>query len=128
MIIGIILSHGPLAEAMVEACKCIIGEIDHLYALRCDDCSRDSLYEQLTHLVTSSEARDGVFIFVGLKGGSCWNVAARVVHEHDRVELISGVNISLILSFLMKRDRFRFENLGEILINDAFRGITRYTK
>lgn len=119
----IILSHGKIAEAILEACNRIAGESELVFALNCEGRSPKALRDALAHLIESENLRDGLFIFVSLKGGSCWNAAARIVKEFDRVHLLSGLNLPVILSFILKRDKFSFEELGEVLVKDAVRGI-----
>ncbi|MFQ5825231.1 MAG: PTS sugar transporter subunit IIA [bacterium] len=122
----IVLSHGKVAQALVDASKKIIGECSHLYAVSCEGLNPKTLYEKLTHLIESEELKDGLFILVGLHGGSCWNVAAKVVQNKDKVELISGLNLSIVLSFITKRDQYSFEELGEVLMRNGVRGISKF--
>lgn len=121
----IVLSHGKIAEAILEACNKIAGETDHIFALNCEGQSPKALLDRLVHLIETENLRDGLFIFVSLKGGSCWNAAARIVKEFDKVQLISGLNLPVVLSFILKRDKYSFEELGEVLVKDAVRGINR---
>jgi len=120
----IILSHGKIAEAILEACNRIAGETEQMFALNCEGQSPKALRDALAHLIeTENLIGDGLFIFVSLKGGSCWNAAARIVKEFDKVQLLSGLNLPVILSFILKRDKYSFEELGEVLVKDAVRGI-----
>jgi len=121
----IILSHGTIAQSILEACNRIAGEQEHVFALNCEGQTPKGLRDTIVHLIESENLRDGLFIFVSLKGGSCWNAAARIVKEFEKVQLLSGVNLPLILSFIMKRDKIPFEELGKVLVNDAIRGIAR---
>lgn len=126
MISCIVLSHGQIALALVEACKKIIGECESLYALSCEGLTRRGLYEKITHLIESENLKDGLFILVSLRGGSCWNVASKIAMEREKVQLISGLNLPMILSFITKKNNYRFEELGEVLIQDSVRGIARF--
>ncbi len=125
MISCLVLSHGKVAEAHVEACGRILGECNNLYTLGCDDLTPKALCENITHLIETRNLKDGLFIFVSLRGGSCWNAAARVAREYDKVELISGLNLPLVLSFVSKNAKYSFEDLGDVLMHDANRGIAR---
>lgn len=125
MLSCLVLSHGKVAEAHAEACARILGECNHLFTLGCDDLTPKALYENITHLIETRNLKDGLFVFVSLRGGSCWNAAVRVAREYDKVELISGLNLPLILSFVSKNARYSFEDFGDVLMHDANRGITR---
>ncbi|MFQ5753469.1 MAG: PTS sugar transporter subunit IIA [bacterium] len=125
MVSCLVLSHGKVAQAYMEASKQIIGECKNLYTLSCDGLTPKILYDSITHLIESKNLKDGLFILVSLKGGTCWNVAARIAKEYEKIELISGINLSIILSFVTKSPQYRFEELGDILFNDGIRGICR---
>jgi mannose/fructose/sorbose-specific phosphotransferase system IIA component len=126
MVACIVLSHGKVAQALVDASKKIIGECSHLYAVSCEGLNPKTLYEEVTRLIESEDLNDGLFIVVGLRGGSCWNVAAKVVQNREKVELISGLNLPMVLSFITKRNQYSFEELGEVLMRDGIRGISKF--
>lgn len=125
MISCIVLSHGQVAQAIVDASEEIVGECSNLYAVHCDGLSPKALYEKLTHLIESEKLKDGLFILVCLRGGSCWNVAVKVVQKWPKVEVISGLNLSIVLSFITKRNQYSFDELSEVLVKDAIRGVSR---
>lgn len=125
MISGLVLSHGKIAEAFVQACKQIAGECRNLYTLNCDNLTPKDLHKQIAHLVETENFRDGLFILVSLRGGSCWNAAAKIAREYENIKLISGLNLSILLSFVTKRDKYNFEDLADILCKDGARAITR---
>lgn len=127
MVSCIALSHGQVAQALIDACKQILGECHNVYALNCEGLNPRGIYENLTRLIESKDLEDGVFILVSLRGGSCWNAASKLLREREKVELISGLNLSIILSFVTKSKQYCFEDLGEILVRDGMRGITRLT-
>lgn len=116
-----------MAQALLDACKQIIGECNNVYALSCRGLTPKGIYDNITHLIESKNLKDGLFIFVSLRGGSCWNAASRILRERGKVELISGLNLSIILSFVTKSKQYSFEELGEVLVRDGMRGITRLT-
>lgn len=124
MIGCLILSHGKLAEAYLDASRQIVGECQNLYALNCENLTPKGLHERITHLIESEDLKDGLFILVSLRGGSCWNVAARIVREYENIQLLSGVNLSVILSFITKQDQYNFREFGEVLLRDGQRGIS----
>ncbi|MCG8605241.1 hypothetical protein MJD09_09610 [bacterium] len=120
-----ILSHGSVAEAYLEASRKILGECKNLYTLACDNLSPKQLHDEITHLIDEENLRDGLFILVSLRGGSCWNVAAAISREYDKVELLSGLNLSQVLCFATKNTQYSFEDFGEVLLQDGIRGVTR---
>lgn len=123
MIGCLILSHGRIATAMVEACEKITGDCESLYTLSCDDQTPKGLREKVTHLIESENLEEGLFVFVSLKGGSCWNAVAVLLKDYENIQLISGLNLPVILSFITKREKYEFGELGDVLYDDAIRGI-----
>ncbi|TDI84717.1 MAG: PTS sugar transporter subunit IIA [Caldithrix sp.] len=119
------ISHGQIAQAFLEAAKQITGECSDIYSLNCDGGTPRALYDKITHLIESENLKDGLFILVSLRGGSCWNAAAKVAKEYEKVELISGLNLSIVLSFITKREHCGFKELAEVLLKDGVRGISR---
>lgn len=120
----LVLSHGRIATAFLEAAKQITGKTDDLYCLDCSGFTPKDLHQKITSLIETKNLKDGLFIFVSLRGGSCWNAAATISREYEKVQLISGLNLCLMLSFITKKDDYTFEELGTILLKDAVRGIT----
>jgi mannose/fructose-specific phosphotransferase system component IIA len=125
MLSCLILSHGSVAEAYVEASNKILGECESLYTLGCDDLPPKRLHDEIAHLIEEKNLRDGLFILVSLRGGSCWNVAAAISREYDKIELLSGLNLSQVLCFATKNSQYAFEDFGEVLLKDGIRGVTR---
>ncbi len=125
MVSCLVISHGQIAQASLDAAKQITGDCSDLYSLACDCVTPKALYKKIAHLIESENLKDGLFILVSLRGGSCWNAAAKVAKEYDKVELISGLNLSIVLSFITKREHYSFEELAEVLLKDGVRGISR---
>ncbi len=119
------ISHGQIAQAFLDAAEQITGECSDIYCLNCNRDTPKALYDKITHLIESENLKDGLFILVSLRGGSCWNAAAKVAKEYEKVELISGLNLSILLSFITKREQCGFKELAEVLMKDGVRGISR---
>ena len=123
MIKGVLLSHGQIAQAVFEAAQRILGEIEGIKMLSVTSLSAVDIYRRLEDTVRDIEAEDGVVILASLKGGSGWNAAAKLAKTNDRIEVVSGVNLPMFLSFATKRDKIPFSELAETLRKDAIRGI-----
>ena len=126
MVSCLVISHGQIAQVFLDAAKQITGECGELYSLDCDRDTPKALYDKITHLIESENLKAGLFILVSLRGGSCWNAAAKVAKEYEMVELISGLNLSIVLSFITKREHYGFDELAEVLLEDSVRGISRF--
>jgi len=97
---GIVLGHGTLAEGLVDAVRriCDVGE-DVLEPLSNRGLSPESLERAV-------EARlDGgpVVVFTDLPSGSCSFAARRLCAGRSDVVVVCGVNLPLLLEFVMHR-------------------------
>jgi len=126
MIGGIIITHGPMAQAIIKAAETILGKIAYIYGFSTTDLSLQSILEKLTKILTENDWPTDTLILVSLKGGSCWNAAVMTKKQHPNVEVISGVNLSMVLSFLTKRDSHPFKELAAMVLEDGMRGIEKH--
>lgn len=97
---GVVVSHGPLARALVAAVQRIAGEDGELLAISNDGCTGESLIENISAAVNGMEA----VVFVDLPMGSCQQAAVRHMKGRDNVAVVSGVNLAMLLDFIYHRD------------------------
>lgn len=98
---GIVLSHGLLAEGMVDAVRQITGiDGDTLIARSNRGLSPAALDAELRGLVGEGPA----MIFTDLPSGSCSIAARRLHHEGLHINIVSGVNLPVLLDFVIHRD------------------------
>jgi mannose/fructose-specific phosphotransferase system component IIA len=122
---GVVIAHGPLGAAYIEAAKTIMGTDDGLFALSVTDMSVHEIASRLESIVNDTrEDVDGIVIMACLRGGSSWNVSAAVVRDKPKVQLISGVNLAMLLTFLTKRDSLPLDELTAKLKSEAVDGVT----
>jgi len=122
----LVVSHGDIASRFVAASAKIAGKCDDVHYLAEKDYSPSKLREELMTMLHSELSSDGLFIFVSLKGGSYWNCAMRLAKEFPgKVTVFSGLNLSMLLSFITKKHKYSFVELAEVIISDAIRGITK---
>ncbi len=121
---GILLTHGPVGDAMIEAVRTIMGIDEGLYALSVTNMSITEIASRLRALVkTPAGDEDGVLIMASLRGGSCWNVAVGIAKEFPGIKVLSGVNLAMVLSFVTKRDQLSLQELAEEVYQDAAEGV-----
>lgn len=126
MVSCVLVTHGPVADALAKAAQSVMGDLDGVHALSVSPLSLEAILEKLEALATSPEAQDGLLIMATLRGGSCWNAACKIAQRYPHVRVISGVNLPMLLSFLTKRDKLPFPQLAETVCRDGVRGITAF--
>jgi mannose/fructose/sorbose-specific phosphotransferase system IIA component len=124
---AVVITHGPIGEALIEATQSILGKDEGLHGITVTGMSLTEIQDRLLAIVHSpDEKNEGVIIMVCLKGGSCWNVAAGIALQEKNVRLISGVNLPMLLSFMTKRVNLTLDNLLNELERDGIRGIIKF--
>lgn len=99
---GIVLGHGGVAEGLVDAVRQISGSGEEaLVALS----NRGLSPEGLAHAL-EARLEDGgpVVLFTDLPSGSCCAAARRLCRAHPRLLVVTGVNLPLLLDFVLHRD------------------------
>lgn len=97
MVGTLILTHGGLAHELLAAAQVIAGELPAFEALSLDwndghDVARSKILEALARV----DRGDGVIILTDMYGGTPSNVAKELA-EPDRIELVCGVNLPMVL-------------------------------
>lgn len=97
---GIVIAHGDMAAGLVDAVKRIAGiSGDFLQPLSNQGLGPDALAQQVRALATDAPT----IVFTDLQSGSCGFAARRCVQELSSVVVISGVNLPILLEFVMRR-------------------------
>ncbi|MBN1466624.1 hypothetical protein JXA02_12765 [candidate division KSB1 bacterium] len=122
---GVVIAHGPLGAAFIDAAASIMGKTEGLHSLSVTDMSIQEIESRLQAIVNEPhDDVDAIIIMACLRGGSSWNVSAAVTKGLDHVRLVSGVNLAMLLTFLLKRSSLSLDELAEEMKKDAVKGIT----
>jgi mannose/fructose-specific phosphotransferase system component IIA len=97
---GVVVSHGEVAQALVEAVARITGQQDGLVAVSNRGCDRAALDRRVAEAVGDVPA----VVFVDLPSGSCLLASAQYLHTHDNVACVAGVNLAMLVDFMYHRD------------------------
>ena len=93
---GIVLAHGDLAAALVEAVQLISGRGERLLALSNRGLGAPEIEALLRERVEATGAR---VVFTDLPAGSCSFAACRILRDHPEVTVVGGVNLPALLQF-----------------------------
>ena len=98
---GIVIAHGDMATGLVTAVRHITGiEEDVLVPLS----NRERSPEELARLVAEHLDGGPAVLFTDLQSGSCGFAARRLTRERPDVPVVCGVNLPLLVDFVMHRD------------------------
>jgi mannose/fructose-specific phosphotransferase system component IIA len=97
---GVVVSHGDLAGAMVEAVAKITGQTEGLVAVSNRGCDRATLERRLAEAIGDVPT----VVFVDLPSGSCLLASASYLHTHEHVACVAGVNLAMLVDFMYHRE------------------------
>jgi PTS system mannose-specific IIA component len=112
MIGGVIVSHGKLAEEILNALTIIIGEAVNIEAISIgwyDDVEESK--KKINKSLKSVDQKNGVVIFTDMFGGTASNLSFSFL-KNDQVEIITGVNLPMLIKFVSLQ---RSNNLKEVV-------------
>jgi mannose/fructose-specific phosphotransferase system component IIA len=118
----LVITHGDIGQAVIDAASRITGEVQGIHTFGCDGLRLKDMRERIIDVADT--LGDGLFILVCVRGGSVWNAAVSVANEKDDVIVISGLNLAMFLSFITKREQLTFSELKDALLEDARRGVS----
>ena len=96
---GVVVCHGKLAGALVEAAESISGVTGALVPVSNTGCDRDALEERV---VAALEGRPAV-VFVDMASGSCLFAVLNRLRTSDGVKAVTGVNLAMLVDFVFHR-------------------------
>lgn len=114
----LIVSHGTLAEGIIESAKVILG--DFVSAESC--CLKvgmgiEEFEKNISEIVKVYKATDEIIVLADLKGGSPYRATISALSEKDLINnsfILTGVNLPMVISVLMK-DEITKEDINEIM-------------
>ena len=100
MIGGIIVSHGKLAEELLNALTIILGEAPNIEAISIGwyDDVEDSK-KKISQSLRKVDQKNGVIVFTDMFGGTPSNLSFSFLKE-NQVEIITGVNLPMLIKFV----------------------------
>jgi mannose/fructose-specific phosphotransferase system component IIA len=96
---GVVVCHGKLAGALVEAAESISGVTGVLVPVTNTDCDRDALEERVVAALADGPA----VVFVDMASGSCLFAVLKRLRTTDGVKAVTGVNLAMLVDFVFHR-------------------------
>ena len=112
--IGLVLvTHGHLADELINAMEHVVGPQDKVEAVCIG--ADDDIEQRRSDIISAVKAvstKDGVVLVTDMFGGTPSNLAISIMGK-SKLEVISGVNLPMLVKFASCRDK---ENLEECVI------------
>ncbi|MWP61947.1 PTS sugar transporter subunit IIA [Gilliamella sp. Pas-s25] len=129
MIAVLVSTHGSTANSMIETAEMICGKqsqceaVPFLMGQSLDD-FQQQIEQKLEELTRESS---NVLCFVDLKGGTPFNSLAKLVVNYPSINIVTGVNIPMLLTtFMLRDDEKNLNNLLPQIIEASVQGIEQY--
>ena len=98
---GIVLAHGDMAQGLVDAVRHIAGRGgETLVPVSNRGLGPDAIAEEIRR----HSGQGPTIVFTDLQSGSCGFAARRCLQNASQLVVISGVNLPMLLEFVMRRE------------------------
>jgi mannose PTS system EIIA component len=127
-VIGVLLvTHGGLGQELLRCAEGIIGKQSGVRILGLDGTEGPAAFEKKIQAVLEEMKNPaGVLVLADMMGGTPCNTALRQVRDARwTFELVTGVNLPMLVSVLMRRQSMALSALAQKVVDDAPRTILR---
>jgi PTS system mannose-specific IIA component len=122
----VIVTHCQLGEALIEAATFIFGTQPEAATSVSVDLNQkaDSLRKKIADGIKSVDQKSGILILTDMFGGTPSNLSYSLLEE-GRVEVISGVNLPILIKALNSRKDTSLPELAEMLVSYGKKSISQ---
>ena len=114
----IVVSHGSMAEGMLEAARMIVGEMEGILAVSLQEADAvENLMDRISEAIQGVDTGEGVLILVDVFGASPFNASARLAMVRDKIEVISGVNLPMLLELAIQHSEADLDALVQTALD-----------
>jgi len=123
MIGGIIVSHGKLAEELLNSLTIILGEVVNMEAISIGwyDDVEDSK-RKINQSLKRVDQKNGVLIFTDMFGGTPSNLSFSFLKD-DRIEIITGVNLPMLIKFVSHQRSNKLKEVAKKVVEQGKKNI-----
>jgi len=121
----IIVTHGEFGAYLVEAAEGIVGRQANGVRV-VSTSSRQSVPEikrRIERALAELASADGVILFTDMPGGTPNNLSFPLIRDEKKVEMISGVNLYMLISAFSNRDQLPLDKLVDKIVADGQKSI-----
>ncbi len=123
MIGGIIVSHGKLAEELLNALNIILGEAVNIEAISIgwyDDVEGSKI--KINQSLRRVNQKNGVLIFTDMFGGTPSNLSFTFLKE-GQVDIITGVNLPMLIKFVSLQRGYDLKEVAKKVVEQGQKNI-----
>jgi PTS system mannose-specific IIA component len=104
MVGAVIVAHSSIGKELIATAEYIVGKIEGITAVSID-CETNAFEARKTILegIKQVDQGDGVLLLTDLFGGSPSNIAFSFLNK-EKIDVVTGANLPMILTFWNKRE------------------------
>ncbi|NLL30746.1 MAG: PTS mannose transporter subunit IID [Clostridiales bacterium] len=129
MIAVIIATHGSFSKELLKSSEMIFGKQKNVATISfVAGEGTDDLIEKYNKLLNELDCSDGALIMVDIFGGSPFNAASMIALKNEKIELITGTNLPMLLEVFAAKDTVTIKELVEIAENAGKESVKKLLK
>ncbi len=121
----LVVTHASLGTALIETVEFILGgPQDNLFSVSINiQEDPDALRKKIKQGISKVRTEDGVIILTDMFGGTPSNLSYSFLEE-GQIEVISGVNLPILLKAINSRSKMDMETLTSALVEHGKKSIS----
>lgn len=121
MSLVIVATHFKMAEGIKETAEYITGEQKNLFAIPAYTEGFENVQESIQAII-EDHPNETAYILTDILGGSVNTEALQIAAAYEKIQVICGVNLPLVIQLLMQFDEITPDRLDHI-IDESQKGI-----
>jgi len=118
----VIVCHEDMGAELVKAAEMIVGKIDAVETVSVkQDSAPELLRDRIQGAIRTVNRKKGVMLLTDMFGGTPSNIALAFLG--DAVEVVSGVNLSMLIKFANHREEKELPELAKLVQEAAQKSI-----
>lgn len=123
----VLVSHGPLASGMLASAKMLVGELNNICAIELhEEDLAETFGARLSEVI--DQENDEILILSDIPGGTPCNQSLLIYSKHSNIEVISGMNLPMVLDAYLKKDQYTLAEICDEIIDAACSGVSHVSK
>jgi PTS system mannose-specific IIA component len=124
----LIVSHGKLAEALISSVQFLVGNLQKIGGVSISPKDKEKeVKDRIRQKMGEVNDGDGVVILTDVLGGTATNLSLSFL-ERERVEVVTGVNVPMLLTLSSYRKGKSLEEISKLAKKSGRRSITLVKK
>lgn len=119
----VVISHGDLAKSLINTAEFIIGVQNGIIDVAIDvSDSFDKIKKKIEVAIQQTDTGDGILVLTDMLGGTP-SIASLSFISKYRIEVVSGVNLPMILEVILHREKSNLSVLAKIAVSKTKKSI-----